>query len=299
MTVRSISTGFRLAARRPGLALLVYLANLLVALVISIPVFGALSVATGRTGYGPELVERFNFVLWSDIIQKSGDAMLASWAQFLWTIPLVLLWKIAMSVGLVHALRDGGIRSFWEGVGRYTGKAALLALLYLVLLAAWLIGVGVFVFIGRLVLTTSPATFVLYWIVAPMAIVLGLALMDAMHDYGRISLVSKNQGAVTAWFAGIAYPFRHPVAILVYLFWAVVAIALSAAALQLHPSWGGAMVSIWLLFLGQQVVFLLRSATTVAWFGSEVSFFQRIDLRDAPRIADAPAAGDDLSFRTA
>ena len=58
------------------------------------------------------------------------------------------------------------------------------------------------------------------------------------------------------------------------------------------------MASVRLLFLGQQVVFFLRSATTVAWFGSEVSFFERLDLRNAPLIAGEPAAGDNLSFQT-
>ena len=299
MTIRSISSGFKLTAKRPGLALLVYLVNLFVALVISIPIFGALSMATANSGFGPDLVERFDIVLLIDIIEKAGDALLGSWVQLIWTIPLILLWKVAASVGIIHALRDGGIRPFWEGVGRYTGRALLMALLFVVLVLAWLLIVTILVFVGGLIFSTTPSAFVIYWIVMPIAIVVGLAVIDVMHDYGRIFLVSKEGGVASAWVHGMKYPFRHPSAVLPYAFWAVVAIGLSAAAVRLHASWAPTMAGVWLLFLGQQVIFFLRSATTVAWFGSEVSFAERQDLRDAPLIADAPAPGQDLNFQTA
>ncbi len=299
MTVRSITSGFQLAARRPGLALLVYLANLSLALLISIPVFSALSVATANSGYAPELVERFDIVLWADILEKAGDALLGSWVQVSWVIPIVLVWKVAMSVGLVHALRDGGIRSFWEGVGRFTGKATLMALLYLVLVLAWLLVLGIVIFVTALVVSTAPASFTLYWIVAPVAVVVGLAVFDLMHDYGRISLVTEGRGVAAAWLDGIKYPFRHPGTIWLYGFWALIALLVSAAAVRLHASWGATMAGVWLLFLGQQVFFFVRSAATVAWFGSEVSFFERLKHREAPLIADAPSASADVSVQGA
>jgi hypothetical protein len=299
MTVRSITSGFQLATRRPGLTLLVYLANLFVALLLSIPVFSALSVATANSGYGPELVERFDFVLWADIIERAGDALLASWVQVAWAIPIALLWKVAMSVGLIHALRDGGIRSFWEGVGRFTGKALLMALLYLVLVVVWLVVVGIVIFVAAQVISRSPASFTLYWIVGPAAVVIGVAVFDLMHDFGRISLVTEDRGATAAWLDGIKYPFRHPAAIVLYGFWVLVALAVSAAAIRLHASWGATMASVWLLFLGQQVVFFVRSAATVAWFGSEVSFFERLRHREAPLIADVPAASGEFSVQGA
>ncbi len=292
MIIRSITLGSQLAARRVGLALLIYLVNLSVAFVISIPIFGALRVATANSGYGPELVQRFDVVLWADVIEKAGDALLASWTQFLWVVPLVLVWKVAVSVGLIHALRDGGLRSFWEGVGRFMGKATLMALLYLTVALGWLILLGITVVISGLLIKTTPGSFVVYWIVTPAAVVFGLGVLDLMHDYGRINLVVEGKGAVAAWLEGIKYPFRRPGSILVYVSWAVLAVLISVVAAQLHASLGASMASVWLLFLAQQIVFFARSAVTVAWFGSEVCFFERTQVQEAPLIVDNPASPD-------
>lgn len=299
MIARSISNGVRLAARRPGLTLLIYLANFFVALLISVPVYGALSAATATTGFGSELVERFDVVLWADIIEKAGDVFLASFGQLLWAIPLFLLWKIAMSVGLIHALRDGGIRSFWEGVGHFTGRATLLALLFLLTLLAWLFVAGVVIVIAGLFFSHAEAQFTLYWIVMPAALVVGLAVLDLMHDFGRISLVNSHAGVVAAWMDGLRFPFRRPSSVAVYLFWAVLAALVSLAAVRLHASWAATMAGVWVLFLGQQVVFLLRGALTVAWFGSEVSLAERLRLRESPMIAGAGPQNGDFSVQPA
>ncbi|NNE45190.1 MAG: hypothetical protein HKN37_00865 [Rhodothermales bacterium] len=293
MVAQSIASGGRLVAAKPGLTLLIYLVNLIAALVLSLPIYGALVGATASSGYAADLVQRFDLVLWADIMQKSGDVLIASWGQLFWMIPLFLLWKVVVSVGLINGLRDGGARSFWDGVGRFTGKATLLALLYLLTLLGWLVVVGIMVVVARLVFSNIESVFTLYWIVTPAVLFVGLAILDMMHDFGRISLVISGRSAPSAWLDGIRYPFRRPSSVLVYLMWLLVAIVLSVAAVRMHASFAATIGVVWLLFLVQQIVFFLRAGVTVAWFGSEVSYFERVQYREAPLIADAPAASEE------
>ncbi len=292
MALQSISNGIRLAGRRPGLVLLVYLVNLIVALVLSIPIFSALSSATALSGFSPDLVARFDIVLWTDVLEKAGDVLIGSWAQLFWVIPVLFFWKVALSIGLVYALRDGALRSFWEGVGRYGGKAVVLGILFVLLVLVWAVVVTVVVVVAGFMVERTESAFVLYWIVTPSVAVVGLAVLDLMHDFGRISLVSAGRTAVAAWIEGIKYPFRRPGSVLLYLFWAVVSLVLSIAVTRMHASWAATMAGVWLAFLGQQIVFLLRAGTTVAWFGTEVDFYERRRLQEAPLIAEMPTDGE-------
>jgi hypothetical protein len=61
----------------------------------------------------------------------------------------------------------------------------------------------------------------------------------------------------------------------------------------MHASFAATIGAVWLLFLAQQIVFFLRAGVTVAWFGSEVSYFERVQYRESPLIADAPAASEE------
>ncbi len=286
MIYPSIGEGFRLSARRPGLTVLLFLINVVAALILSVPVYFAVQSAVGETGFGSLLVERFDIVLWTDIVEDAGDVLGSMQVQLVWMVPFFLLWKAASGVGLVNALRSGGIRSFWEGVGRYTGKAVVVGLLFLVMVSVWIGLVVLLTVIATMVWSDPNATFWLAWIVAPSTAVVGIALIDLMHDYGRIHLVCEERSIIRSWIEGIKFPFRRPGAFVVYACWLIAAGILSFAIGRLHPSWGASMGTVWGLFLGQQLLLFLRAGVSVAWYGSEVSLFERIRFREAPLIAD-------------
>lgn len=303
MIGKSFSAGLAGIRRRPGLVLLLFGVNLALAFVLSVPVYIMLGSAVGPTGFGEELARGFDIVLWFDLIDEMGDVLQALQFQLLWMIPLYLVWKAAAGTGLIHALRGDAIRPFWEGVGRYTGKAVLLGLAFLVLTVLAVVGVVM----AALVLATAwPGEVGSFWVnfvVLPTLLISVLAVLDLMHDYARMAIVIDEKKVVAAALTGLAWPFRHGQASWLYLAWFV-----PAALLLLLPTLldmnataatGGA---IWGLFVAQQGLLLARAAVTVGWFGSETALYETIRLQEMPLIAaeeDAertPDTGNEAMF---
>ena len=204
--------------------------------------------------------------------------------------PLYLIWKAAASVGLIHALRGDDARSFWQGVGRYSGKAVLLGLLFLVLA---LIGVvGLLIVAGGLSAfwPGEVGTFWINFVILPTLAISGLAVLDLMHDYARMALVVDEKKVFKATFTGLAWPFKHGQASGLYVAWFVPAAVLlllpTVLDMNVAAATGGA---IWGLFLMQQILMLLRAGVTVGWFGSETALYETIRLREMPLIAEEEA----------
>ncbi len=290
MIGKSIAAGLAGIRRRFGLVVLLYGVNLALAFVLSVPVYFALQSSVGPTGFGADLAGGFDFVLWADVMEKAGAVLRALPLQLLWMIPLYLLWKTAASVGLIHALRGEQIRPFWQGVGRYTGKALLLALLFLVPLVVWIVLTLVAALMLGAILEGEVGGFWLNLVIVPTLLVGGLAVLDLMHDYARIALVVAEQRVGKAAATGIAWPFRHGQASWLYLAWFVPALLLLLLPALLDANAVAATAgAVWGLFLLQQFVLLLRAAVTVGWIGSETAFYEMIWIREAPLIAEQEA----------
>ena len=282
----SITAGLNGVRRRPGLVVLIYAMNPVLAFVLSIPVAIALSSTVGSTGFDADLAGGFDFVLWADIIEEAGEALGALQFQLLWMIPLYLIWKAAASIGLIHALRGDDARSFWQGVGRYTGKAVLLGLLFLVFVLVVVVGLAIAVGVLSAIWPGEVGTFWINLVILPTLAISGLAVLDLMHDYARMALVVDEKKVFKATVTGLAWPFKHGSASGLYVAWFVPAALLlllpTVLDMNVAAATGGA---IWGLFLMQQVLMLLRAAVTVGWFGSETALYEAIRLQEMPLIA--------------
>ena len=290
----ALRAGFSSIARRPGLVVLLCAANGLLAFVLSIPIYSALADVVSPTGFGLGLARGFDVVLWADIMEVVGPALGAVAGQLLWAVPLYLVWKTAAHVGLIHALMGSQVRSFWQGVGRYMGRALLLALLYsLVLPGVVLVLLGVVMMVGAF-WHGEVANFWITAVIVPTLLVTFLSVLDLMHDYSRIALVAEASTIGKAWWTGLQWPFRHGAASQLYVMWfALAAVTLALPTLLDLTFTAGTKVTIWLLFVLQQIALLARAAVTVGWIGSEVAFFEDVRLRQRPLMAqeDAPDVG--------
>jgi len=281
--ISSFSAGFDAIRKRPGLVGLLYLVNLCVAFTLTVPVYIAFNNTVGPSGFSGDLAHAFDLVLWTDIMEKAGNTMIAMGGQLLWMIPLYLVWKAAISVGLVHAIRNGGVRPFWQGVGQFTGRGLLLGLYFLLILLAWTGITAVGTVVLRMLWDSEAGTFWIFFAILPAIYVTGAALIDLMHDYARIALVVENKPAGRALLAGIAWPVRQGVSFALYAAWFFIGTAVLIAPTVSSMT----IVGIWGPFLIQQVFLLLRAAVTVGWFGSEVHFFET--RRESPLIASTEA----------
>ncbi len=287
MIARYFAEGLQRARKRPALILGVYGLDVLTAFMASIPVYAALHHAVGASGFSGEGAAHFDVVLWADILEQAGPALRATAAQGLWMAPVALAAKTALYAGVVFALRDGGVRPFWMGLGEYGGRSLLLALLFLLpaLGAALLTGAAVALFSAVATGEAAMYRLGLMSLIIPAA---GLLVVDMMHDYGRIALVTGDRPIREAWRVGMGWPFRHPAALVLYLGWLLPAGAFTflPVVLDANTATGGSG-AVWFLFAGQQLLLFARAAAMVGWLGSEAAYYEAVRLADMPLLAEA------------
>ncbi len=228
--------GILTAGRRPALAGLLYGVNLVIGLLVTVPIYLALNSATATTGFSSDLATQFDIALWADVMEDALPALTGLLSQLFWIFPLILLWKAVASIGIICTLHTQGLRSFWQGIGEYAGRAILLAIAFLVPIAALLIGIGISIFVLSAIWPGEVGVYWIYLVFLPVSLVAGLALLDLMHDYARMELVIGKKKVLESILTGLSWPFRHFNSIGLYLVWFVIALILLAIPLPTpHP----------------------------------------------------------------
>jgi len=203
-------------------------------------------------------------------MQDAGPVFQALVAQLIWITPVFLVWKIASSVGILHTLGTDGSRSFWQGVGEYTPRGLLVGLLFLVPLVVFLVG---FAIVAGVLSWAFPGEVASFWIrltVLPIFLILGIALLDQMHDYARMALVIGHRPVVESFLSGLKFPFQFGLSSTIYIIWFVVGASILILPTLIAQWMGG----LWVVFLIQQVVLFVRAGVSVGWFASEHALYE-------------------------
>lgn len=294
MLIDSLHSGLTSIRQRPGLALLLFGVNALLAYLIASPLGTALNITLGPTGFGAD-PGGLDVVLLADFFERNPSVIPTLVSLILLLLPLMLLWSTAVGVGLIHAFELGGGRSFWDGVYTWFWKGLGLTALFLVPVGAWTFLSIVLGIVVNLVWTGEVASFWTWAVLVPTAWITGIAAIDMMHDYARISLVAGRKGIWGSALAGIGFPLRHGSSHLLYLAWFV--LAMTFTLLPTAAEWVlGASLAV---FLFQQLLLTARAAVTVGWMASQVSLWEAFQKREAVLIAEQmPDEGPDVSPRT-
>jgi hypothetical protein len=199
---------------------------------------------------------------------------------------MLFIIKVATSVGLINASRDGGIRSFWSGVGSFTGRGLILGLVYLITTAICVFGAFLFIMFLIQLFDSDAASFWISIVILPIMMLWILAWLDLAQDYSLIRFV-KEESPLGACFAhGFRWTWQHRGAVLIYAFWYGAAFVLVILPTFLDSNIAATTgAGVLGLFFVQQVSLGLRSASTVGWFASEVRYFEDIEWSLAPLIA--------------
>lgn len=287
MLVSYFSAGLKALRARPLLALLLFALQLFIANILAIPIASVLQSATAGTGFDHDLASGLDFALVVDILRDHPTLLSTPIAMLGWIIPLLLVWKAALSIGLVHALRGDASGAFWEGVGRYGIRSVLLSLVYLAPILVWTVLVAILSFVVTLVFPGEVGQFWTWLVLLPTLFITGVSILDLMHDYSRMAIVVGSKPVLESFFAGLRFPFRHGIASWLYLLWFVPAALLLVIPTALEWAVGmGALV-----FIAQQIVLFGRSAVTVAWFGSEVALYESVAPAPEPEPEPEPEPG--------
>ena len=268
--------------RRFRLVALIYALHLALVLLVVFPLYSVIVENVGVTGFGRDLVQGFDLLLWREILLDNRDAFIQVLLRALMVIPVFWVWKTATQMGVIYALHNGAIWPFWPGVYYHTVRGVVLGVFFLLFKVAWAVSVymGV-VFLQKSFFGGEIGSFWLIAVVLPTALLAGLAIIDLYQRYSRIALVVRNEQVPGAIRAGFNWPSRFPVISLVYVIWYVIAAGVFVAGLLLNARLHVGISFFLLAVVLQQVVLLARSAVTVGWVGSEVHLFERLGNKKA------------------
>lgn len=303
--------GYRLAERRVGLALLLWVFGFVPALAAALPIFFRLDAVVSPTGYAKNLAREFDLVLWSDVAQRVGGLPEQLAENVLWLMLFTLLWNALSRAGLAWALsppspvheppspvllanarttgeRSGvkvgegpTVRGFWRGILK--GGLRALGVSVLVLPVAFLLTlVGGAAVMGTVALFPDEKGMyrILMLFMPLVGVVLGSYLV-LVRSYGVYAAVIDRSRLRSALWTGLVWPFRHPEAVLVHLAWLLAAAVLTLLPFLLELSLtAGTTAGLVTLTLLQQAALLVRAFVTVAWTGSEVVLYE--DSRNLP-----------------
>ena len=292
LTKSSMWDGGRLTRQRLGLVVLLYAFNLGVSLLIAFPVYLAIVEHVGSTGFGADLIQAFDLVVWREVMAGLADTLKALWWQLLLILPIYWVWKTASHVGVIYALHNGALWPFWRGVGYYTGRGLLIGIVYGTLKILWVVISLIF---AALVRSSFPGEVGIFWslaVLAPFLILTGLAVLDLFQRYARLALIIRHDTVGKAIFTGQSWPIKYGAASYVYLIWYLVALGITLLAFAINAQVHVGVSAVVVGFVVQQVSLFTRSAVTVAWIGSETSLFERTHIAELPLIADTESVID-------
>ena len=273
--------------QRPGLAVVLYVFKLGAAMILALPVYGALVEQIGLTGFGEDLVLKFDLLLWREILNLITETLQTIGFQLLLVIPLYWIWNTAARMGVIYALHQGAIWPFWRGVGYYTPKGLLMSTFFLPLKV---IAVVVAVFLGSFLFNVWKGEIGAFWtmaVITPFMIISLLSLINLFQRFAMIALVIRHDTVGNAFISGFRWPFRYGSASYVYLAWYGIALLIFAITQSLNALLHVGVSAIAVGFLLQQISLFTQSAVNVGWVGSEVSLFEYTHTAELPLIADS------------
>jgi hypothetical protein len=256
-----------------------------IAFVVVLPLAGAFAELQA-SGFDQMMARQADVTLLAELNPETREALRGILLNLLWAIPLVGIIRAVAAVGIINAVRDGGLRSFWSGVGQFGGRSIVIAVAYLVLAIAVhsAVQVPLILALGQ---SGEKASMLMGLIAWPIVVVVVSAITDCMQDYSQIELVARGKGVVKSIGDGLAWPFRHPSVLALYALWMVIAIAITVSPLVLENMLPAATAAgVLLLLVLQQFMMIVRAGVTVAWYGSEVSYFEANAAAELPLIAD-------------
>ncbi|HEX5413304.1 MAG TPA: hypothetical protein VFZ27_15745 [Terriglobia bacterium] len=290
----AIRQGFRLVRRAPSAVWVLFVANMLLAVVAGLPIYHGMLQFTSHSLMSRNLLTGYS-VDWLADFAFNNPGSLEHYAQFIVVMGLLALPVNAILAGGVLArfqrLQERfRLRTFFRDCGRHTWR--MLWLMVMALICYWAVFRFVNAGLGGLVDQTT-----LYWmndrsvfaahLGVDLLVILLLVFVNMVIEFAQIRIVYDGSGFLEAFLAALGFSIgRLPRAIVVYAIpslcglallgiyrlvtpWHIIHAALGDSA---GPSYEAAFV-LGILFVGQQLVMFGRYYFRVATWASEWSYF--------------------------
>lgn len=197
-SMNSLLHAFSLTRRSARIVFWIYGTNLLLSLLILLPAYATLGSGMGRSMAFTNLLDGFDYTVFSDFMKNSGDAVNGLLATGRWLGILWLILSVFLSGGILlrFSQPDQPVRAsaFLAGcaqyVGRYAGLLGVISLFFVVLFVVIsLIGT----LIGAALYNSVTEQILLYIGVATVVIALLIsALVFCIGDYAKVMLFRQD-----------------------------------------------------------------------------------------------------------
>jgi|CXWL01.1.fsa_nt_gi hypothetical protein len=289
------------ALRRPRLAALLWLVNLTLATVATLPLITALRALLGDAPWGDGLLTGFHVGVGTEVIRAlrlSGGLLGPSLAA---VAGLALLVGPLLAGGTVEVLTTNDAHPLLHRFGRGAGRlwvrflAAGLVAMPSALLAAALAGGPWFVVRKQLGDQASGMTKLALGVAGGIGAGLGLLLVLIALDLARIAIArDDSRRPIRLFFRVLRQVLRHPLRTLGVWSWnAAPLLVLLALYLALRAGVRtGGWLTIGLLFVAQQAFAFCRAVLRVGLWSGEIGLLQELMPAVAP-VAAPPAPTDE------
>ncbi len=284
--VRAFSSGLRRASTEPKMILVLYFANLLMALPVAMAFRAVLASGFGSSMTPSTLLGSLDFTTWQDFLTVHRDELSAVFRQISWIVMLSMLVNAFLAGGILTVLKDSRGKftasSFFGGCGAYLGRFLRLFLLFVIvlLLVGLLVG-GIVGFLGQALTDNANSEITYIWVQCAMAILFMIPVMLVMMiaDYAKVSVVLNDERSMlkSAWKA-TTFVFRNIFKTFgLELLLVLVAILLFVVYLLIDLSIGMTSdLTIVLMSVIQQLFIASRAWVKVMFFEGELSLYESL-----------------------
>lgn len=263
---KAYTKGFIQTAKYPRMLLILYFANILMALLFALPFFSVLKSSAGHSDFLNGFLEGFDYTAFSNLMNNSGKAFSAITGGIKWMLLAYFLLSVFLTGGIIRTLNDDKFTtSSFFGAGafsffRFLGLSFIIVLFQLIFLL--LIAVPTQMYIDNH-LSNFQSELTSYYIgFSALGLYTIIFLIISMiGDYGKFYMELNNSFNIfKAFWKGIKYVFLHFLKTFVlYLILLIIPAIIMYVYLYLENDIKMATsIGILLVFLMQQAFILLR-----------------------------------------
>jgi hypothetical protein len=298
-TFKAFITGIRTTNQSVRMVVLLYCINFALAAILALTLRSIISSMVGDSMALQNLIKDFDYTVYTDFMFKHGAKVYVLTSQVVWLILFYMLFNTLLGGGIISIVHSPdqrfSLRRFFEGCGTYFMR--FLGLLVIFGLVLFLVGALLSVILGAIHtgLTGSSVSEVLpitLGVILILVFLFVLMLIVLMADYAKIATVVNDIPSVfRASWTGVKFVSRNFFrAVGLQIIIVIVGILGIVAYLTLENQIGMATpMTVFLMFIIQQISVGFKCWTRVLTFASETTFFAGVEA-SRPVTAGVSAA---------
>ena len=277
--IKAFFTGIRDTLVHQPLVLLVYGANLLLALLLAFPLFGILDHSIGHSMAFEQLEGGFNMNIFRDFMTQHGDKLSSIPSQSIWIIVIYMLLNIFFNGGIINAFLRKNKQGFFSNCRSYFMRFFRLSFLSLMvqIIGSLLVLLPFYFYFKAKSGVLNDAEYFQIGSIALGICFFLVVFVNMVSDYAKIHMVAQNtRSAFLSFFQALRLSFRYffrtyflyltilgIILLLYFVYWKTTGLFNAQS-----------LFSLLLLFIAQQFFLYCRISSRILNFASAAAMYQ-------------------------